>query len=165
MLDRALGMLLIGLVLGGGLGFATAASYGVTLEGHDHGGHDHGGHDAAEGTGHSHSHDEMMEVSGPEAPTVDLEVAPDPASGWNLHIVTTHFRFAPEHAGQGDVPGEGHAHLYLNGEKIARIYGDWYHLAALPAGQNVLRVGLYSNSHKALAVNGAHLETEITLAE
>ncbi len=113
-------MLLIGLVLGGGLGFATAASYGVTLEGHDHGGHDHGGHDA---------------------------------------------RFAPEHAGQGDVPGEGHAHLYLNGEKIARIYGDWYHLAALPAGQNVLRVGLYSNSHKALAVNGAHLETEITLAE
>jgi len=46
-----------------------------------------------------HMHGEPLAIpDGVPVPTVDIEVAPDPKSGWNLHVVTTDFRFAPENA-------------------------------------------------------------------
>jgi len=41
-MQRSLSLLFIGLFFGAGLGFLVAASYGVTLDGHDHAApHDH----------------------------------------------------------------------------------------------------------------------------
>lgn len=147
-MDRALGLFLIGLVFGGGLGFFVAAAYGVTLDGHDHGAHNHS--DAAGATHESH---DQMQVIAPsdDAPRLTADLTPDPVSGWNLHLKAANFRFAPENAGLADVEGEGHAHVYVDGVKIARIYGPWMHLT-LPEKAREVRVALYSNSHRALAV-------------
>lgn len=91
-------------------------------------------------------------------PQVDLVVHKDPMSGLNLEIITENFRFAPEHASTEHVPGEGHAHLYLDGKKIARVYGRWFHIEDPAPSAYSIRVTLDSNSHKELVVNGKVVE-------
>ena len=109
----------------------------------DHSGHDH--------SGHSH---EPLEVSkSDQIPTVTLTVLKDPMSGWNAKVVVEHFRFAPENASQDHVAGEGHGHLYVDGVKINRLYGDWYHLGKLSAGSHTVMVSLSSNDHRDLTQN------------
>lgn len=145
-MDRKIIMLLIGLVFGGGIGFLIAAGNGVTLDGHDHAtGHGGGGHD----------HAAMVPIvlpEGDDAPTLTATVLKDPASGWNLHVETTNFRFSPEHASTPHIAGEGHAHVYVNGVKLARIYANWYHIDHLPIGEVMIEVALNSNDHNELAV-------------
>lgn len=165
-MERSLALFAIGLVFGGGIGFVVAAGNGVTFDGHDHG--DPAAHHAqaasvgeaaAQGASHSgHGHDELLSVAeGPTAPRLDISLRPDPSSGWNLHIKTENFRFAPEHASTAHVAGEGHAHVYVNGEKIARQYGSWLHLPFLPEGEAVVEVTLTTNDHRILAVGGKPL--------
>jgi len=159
-MDRSLGLLVIGLVFGGGIGFLVAAGNGITLDGHDHG--DHGG--AHQATGHDAHHDMMIDLpDGVPTPTLRVAIEPDPVLGWNLHLSTENFRFAPEAAGLAHKDGEGHAHLHVNGTKIARLYGDWFHLTDLPAGAVEVEVGLYSNDHSRLSVKGEPLKQVITL--
>ncbi|WP_114390784.1 hypothetical protein [Notoacmeibacter marinus] len=158
---QPLALLALGLIYGGGIGFTLAAANNVGFDGHDHGaGAAHG----ATATPGAHDHGRMLDVSGPEAPTLDVTLEPDPVAGFNLHLQTANFRFAPENAGRGDRPGEGHAHVYVNGEKIARLYGPWMHILALPPGAEVA-VTLNSNDHAALAVDGQPIRAELTAPE
>jgi len=92
-----------------------------------------------------------------------LIVTPDEAGGWNIHVATSRFRFAPERVNQGHRPGEGHAHLYVNGRKIARLYASWFHLDSLPPGTHTLRVELNSNDHRPLMHQGQIIEDTVTL--
>lgn len=151
-MPRSLGLLLIGLLLGGGIGFFLAAANNVALDGHHHPAAAHAGH---EGT--------IDLPDGPDAPTLDFRAVRDAASGWNLHIVTTGFRFAPERVNRPHRAGEGHAHVYVDGRKIARIYGPWFHLGALPRGRVTLGVTLNANDHSGLAVAGRPLKAEKTV--
>lgn len=89
-----------------------------------------------------------------KVPSVDLVVHPDAIKGWNLEAKVANFRFAPEHVNTAAKSGEGHAHLYLNGKKIARLYGSWYYLENLPPGKNTITIGLNANSHEAFTSNG-----------
>lgn len=73
-------------------------------------------------------------------------------SGWNLRLKTTNFEFSPENANGPHQAGEGHAHLYVNGKKRARLYGRWFHIDRLPPGRVALTVTLNSNDHRPLAV-------------
>lgn len=148
-MNRAIAMLIIGLVFGGGLGFVLAASNGVTLDGHDHA-VDHG----TETVDHSahQAHDMPLSLSEAAAPTLEIEAFPDPVAGWNLNIRTTNFVFSPANAGLAHESGEGHAHVYANGVKLGRVYGDWVHLDRLPEGAVELEVTLNANDHRPLAV-------------
>ncbi|MFZ5964702.1 hypothetical protein ACOXXX_17300 [Thalassococcus sp. BH17M4-6] len=159
-MDRSIPMLLIGLVFGGGLGFMTAAANGVTLDGHDH---DHDHHGGADSAAHAAMHEGPPQSlpQGANAPTLDIAVTPDPVSGWNLHVMTTHFAFAPEQAGLDHVAGEGHAHVYVNGKKIARLYGPWMHIGALPGDAATVTVTLNANDHRPLAVGDAPLSRSV----
>ena len=145
-------------VFGGGIGFVYAAGNNIALDGHDHAAHGaqparHAMVKAGEKmTGH-HGHGELLEAAG-AAPSVSVNVSPDPESGWNLHVTTRNFRFAPQNASAAHVPGEGHAHVYVNGTKIARLYGEWLHIAELPKGSNRIEVTLNANDHRGLAVAG-----------
>ena len=169
-MERSLALFVIGLIFGGGIGFVTAAGYGVTFDGHDHS--DPAVHQAQVAgvqshddlSGHKmagHDHDELVSVAaGPDAPSLTITVTSDPASGYNLHLVTENFTFAPNHAGQDHVPGEGHAHVYVNGEKIGRLYGAWMHLSSLPEEAEV-EVTLNTNDHRMLAVDNQPLKASV----
>jgi hypothetical protein len=88
---------------------------------------------------------------------VDVEVTPDAKAGANLHVTATGFRWAPEHASGDHVDGEGHAHVYIDDEKLGRLYGEWMHLD-LDAGDHDIRVTLNSNDHRDYLVDGATVE-------
>jgi hypothetical protein len=109
-----------------------------------------------------HSHATLEIPPGQPVPSVDLIVHSDPKKGWNLETKVSNFKFAPEHTSTASIPGEGHAHLYVNGKKITRIYGSWYYLENLNPGRNEITVALNANSHEALVHNGKKIEdTEI----
>ena len=152
--------LVIGLFFGTGFGFLVAVSSGARMEGHQHAGdavhdhtaHDHGGTDA--------SHDNLTEAGSP-APQLTLTLHPDGDQSRNLQIRASNFSFAPGAVNGGHVSGQGHAHVYVNGVKIARTYAPWFHLSALPKGQHDIRVTLNANDHSQLAVDGTPLEATV----
>lgn len=110
-----------------------------------------------------HSHGSVAVPVGAPLPTVKLEVERDRKSGWNVRLITKNFRFAPEDLDQTNQVDSGHAHLFLNGQKVARLYGPWYHLADLPAGKQTLMVELTSNQHNLITVNGKPVRDQVTL--
>ncbi|WP_421999547.1 hypothetical protein [Roseovarius mucosus] len=151
----------IGLFFGTGLGFLIAATSGAQLEGHDHDHgaavHDHSAHD------HGGSTHATLTEAGTPAPMLDLTLHADGAQSRNLHIGVENFTFDPEGVNGPHMPGHGHAHLYLNGIKIARAYGPWMQLDALPVGSHELRVTLNANDHTQLAVGGVPIEATIAV--
>ena len=150
-------LLLIGIAAGGAAGYlwqpeAEPAPQMV---------HDHSKHAHADG---HQGHGQMWEWSGNGSPpTLSLAVEPDPVSGWNLHAMTENFRFSPETSGLAPAPGEGHGHLYVNGDKIARLYGPWFHIGQLPKGEAEITVTLNTNDHQTIAVSGSPLEARLTV--
>ena len=111
----------------------------------------------------SHDHETPLDLpAGPGAPSLSVEATPDPSSGWNLHLETGNFAFSPEHASTDHVPGEGHAHVYIDGVKLGRFYGPWLHLPAQEPGTEV-RVTLNANDHRLLAVGGDRVEETLML--
>jgi len=113
---------------------------------------------------HHHDHGVIELSNEGRIPRVDLVVHKDAMSGRNLEIVTENFRFAPEHASSEHLAGEGHAHLYLDGEKIARVYGHWFHVPEPGPGTHSVRVTLNANSHQDLAVGGELIADTETLS-
>ena len=113
------------------------------------GGNGDGGHDRAGGHGGAQ---ELAE--GVPVPTIAIEVTADPVEGWNLRIHTTDFLIVPENVSTTHVDGEGHMHLYVDGEKLSRIYGEWHHITGLQPGSHDVRVELSSNNHSALSIDG-----------
>ncbi len=106
----------------------------------------------------SHHHETVMISEGQPVPGIDLVVHEDGLKGWNLEIKLANFELAPEMVNRDNRLNQGHAHLYVNGEKITRIYGNWYYLATLPSGKNEIKVGLNTNDHKSLMYQGKLIE-------
>ena len=158
-------LLVIGLFFGFGGGFLLAAANGITLDGHDHGTDHHSDHGAQ--AGHAvagHDHDALLDVSGEGAvPSLTLALHPDMGSAMNLEIRAANFRFAPERVNGPHHPGTGHAHVYLDGRKIARVYGHWLHLPDLPESGGEIHVTLNANSHEGLADGARPIEARIAV--
>jgi hypothetical protein len=94
----------------------------------------------------------MKDISGSnQIPTINLETFDDPKSGFNLHLLTENFVFAPESASTNHKEGEGHAHLYIDDVKIGRIYSDWIHIDKLESGMHEILITLNGNDHEDLA--------------
>ncbi|WP_224814144.1 hypothetical protein [Hasllibacter sp. MH4015] len=185
-MKTGLPLLVIGLVFGGGIGFTIAAANGIALEGHDHsdpahhaGGHVSHGMSLPEGINpedvctsvlpdgdvSGHDHDTLLVLDdAADAPTLAVELVADPGGGWNLRITTDNFTFSPENVSLGHVPGEGHAHVYVNGVKLGRFYGPWVHLGDLASG-DVVEVTLNANDHRTLAVGDAALSASVTIPD
>ncbi len=86
-------------------------------------------------------------------PGVSLDVQPD-GEGWRLRVETRNFRFNTDSKDGKHVPGTGHAHLYLNGLKLQRLYESELTVGALPAGKHRFRVTLNSANHSTYLVAG-----------
>lgn len=92
-------------------------------------------------------------------PTIKVLLEPDSMSGWNVKIITSNFTFTPGLVGEDPELGEGHAHIYVDGYKFARVYSDWFHLKDLTPGQHEVRVSLNANDHSAWSNNGSEIST------
>ena len=165
-MNRSIALLIIGLAFGGGIGFVLAAANGVTLDGHVHADDRHLDHMGIGGdAGNGHGQHEMLDLARSNAPALGIQVKKDPDEGWNLHVTTTGFTFSPANAGRAHVPGEGHAHVHVNGRKIARLYGAWMHIGTLPEGEAEILVTLNANDHRLLSVDGIPVEARILLGQ
>ena len=131
----------------------TAGAFGINF--HVFGGQSASGSDQAD---HGH-HDESAMIVSDVPISVSITAEPAEQGGVDVSIATEGFRFAPESVDQPHEPGVGHAHIYLNGEKLSRVFESHYHVADLPPGQNVIRVSLNANDHSELIYNGATVES------
>ncbi len=99
-----------------------------------------------------------------EAPvSVDISAEPDADGGVDVRITTEGFRFAPDLVDQDHTPGAGHAHIYLDGEKLGRVFEAEYHIAVVPPGEHEIRVSLNANNHSELVFDGKKVEATATV--
>ena len=114
-------------------------------------------------SGHGeHKHGKIEVAQGQAIPTVDVVVRKEAKKGWNIEAKVTNFQFAPEKVNTSPNPGEGHAHLFVNGKKITRLYSSWYYLENLEPGENQVKVTLNANNHADWTSNGKVIEdTEV----
>lgn len=115
-----------------------------------------------EASGHSHGGSELREWDGSAQPQVTVSVVKDPKSGWNLIAAVSGFELTPLAVGGEHVPGEGHAHIYVDGRKLARVYTSAFHIEELPAGDVLIEYRLSGNDHVEYDVAGS---TTITVSE
>lgn len=106
----------------------------------------------------------IHEIVQEAAPKATLELQKDPTGGFNVQVVTENFIWRPEMASMQHVPGEGHAHVYLDGRKIMRIYNAWFHLNtyqfSTKAGEQLLSVEFVGNDHAPYTIQGLPVGTE-----
>ena len=114
---------------------------------------------------HKHGHNPVEVSSLPEIPGVSLDVMRDAVVGWNIHLKTENFRFTPESVNGQLIPGEGHAHLYVDGKKLSRLYGAWHHLGKLSPGRHTIRVTLNANNHSDLVLHGEPVAASVEVVQ
>ena len=114
---------------------------------------------------HSHSHSpdmaahDTLESEVPVSVKIAAEV--EDGGGVNVRIDTDGWRWAPESVNAAHEPGAGHAHIYVDGVKIGRVYGPHYNLSGLESGERHIRVTLNSNDHKQLTVGGKPVDASV----
>ena len=83
----------------------------------------------------------------------------------NLFLDLKNFRFAPEEVNKTSRINEGHAHLYVNGEKLTRLYSASYFMDKLPKGDLEIRVTLNTNLHEDLIYSGKIVQDVVALKD
>jgi len=81
-----------------------------------------------------------------------------------MQLTLENFRLAPEAVNTAHKDGEGHAHLYADGVKLARVYSEWFHFAA-PSGSKSIEVTLNSNDHATLVHEGKPISATAQLSD
>lgn len=116
---------------------------------------------ARSGAAMDHSHLPIAAPTGAPAPALSLQLSPDAMSGYNLRLILENFSMMPPPFGLSDMADmmrdstdkngviEGHAHLYINGTKIQRLYGRDAHLPAnlFRSGINQITVSINNHGH------------------
>jgi hypothetical protein len=83
-----------------------------------------------------------------DQPTLKLSVKTVKGSA-EIRLITENFTFAPEKTNQKPLYGEGHAHLWLNGEvKHLTVTGQEVKLSGLAPGEYEVKVALHHNNHQ-----------------
>lgn len=119
--------------------------------------------DASAAHDHHHTHGAATTPAVEPYPSVKVRILDDPAGGWLLHSAPTNFQIKPESVSTAHVDGEGHMHLYIDGVKVMRLYGEWHQLPPLAAGTHEIRVELSSNDHSAMAIDGEIVDDTVIL--
>lgn len=113
-----------------------------------------------------HSQHPLIEVDEAEpTPSMRIHMDADSMDGFNIFLETQNFRFTPQSVDTLPISNEGHAHLYVNGEKLARMYSPWHHLSGklLRDGINRLEVEFSTNDHSVWAVAGVPIGADVLI--
>ncbi len=101
------------------------------------------------------SHDmDAVESGVPIDVSLMTEVEED--GGVNVHIMTDGWTWST--GGASHVDGEGHAHIYVDGELFRMVYEPVNHLSGLAPGERQIRVALSANNHADLTYDGEPIE-------
>lgn len=111
----------------------------------------------------AHQHPPLEVSAELPQPSVSHLIFPDVMGGYNVQILPVNFKFTPASINRAPQDNEGHAHIYVNGVKLARVYSNWYHLsgASLAPGENEVRVTLNANDHSEWTVNGVPISSTV----
>lgn len=115
-----------------------------------------------------HGHGGSLDVpDGMAIPTISLTAEADSKAGHNLFVSLGDFTVAPESASTDPVDGEGHLHLFVDGERVMRFYNTELYLNGLEPGEHEIMVEVSANNHSAYAVDGEPIRamTTITVAD
>ena len=96
----------------------------------------------------------LLEVPAVGAPQVAITVEQDPVNGWNVTLSTNNFTFTPQMVNGENVDNTGHAHLYVEGVKIARLNGQHYYIPVLHVDDNGISVNLSGNDRSYYVIDG-----------
>lgn len=110
------------------------------------------------GSGSDHHASAPKTVASETPISVAITAEPDADGGVDVQIATEGFRFAPDLVDQPHTPGAGHAHIYVDGNKLGRVFESEYHIASLSPGQHEIRVSLNTNDHSELTFNGSRVK-------
>lgn len=113
-----------------------------------------------------HSQHPLIEVDEAEpTPSMRIHMDADSMDGFNIFLETQNFRFTPQSVDTLPVSNEGHAHLYVNGEKVARMYSPWHHLSSklLRDGINRVEVEFSTNDHSVWALAGVPIGADVLI--
>ncbi len=131
------------------INYHVFAGDGTAQDSESHGDHQHG------------AETQTVESSVPIGVSITAE--PDANGGIAVHIVPDGFRFAPELVDQPDTPGAGHAHIYMDGVKLGRVFEHDHHIADVSPGDHEIRVSLNTNDHAELTIDGSGVEDIVTV--
>lgn len=108
---------------------------------------------------HNNMTHEIIQVpEGKSIPAVSIRTKQDKTGAWLLEVTTDNFEFAPSKVGEKSLSyHEGHAHLYINGKKITRLYGRYYDLGTFKKGKYEIMVSLNTNNHRPLMHKGKNI--------
>lgn len=90
--------------------------------------------------------------------SIDIAAEVDDSGNVSVEVITEGWLWTPENVDGEHVPGEGHAHIYVDDVKIDRMYGPSYDLEGLQPGERQVRVTLNTNSHSELTYDGKAVE-------
>ena len=109
------------------------------------------------------SHGSVIDVD-PDAPlpAIEITLEEDNKSGQNLFVELENFTVTPENASTDPVEGEGHLHLYVDGERTMRFYNDELHLN-LDEGTHEVEVEISANNHSAYGIDGEPIRAAATI--
>ena len=96
--------------------------------------------------------------------SVAITAEADADGGVDVGIATEGFRFDPEAVDQAHTAGVGHAHIYVDGVKLGRVFDTQYRIEQLPPGEHEIRVTLNANDHGDLVFDGAKVEAATTVS-
>jgi len=117
------------------------------------------------GDGHDHDHPDESRVREWDAdavPSLSISVTADGDDGYVLVVDAPGFTITGADV-LDPVPGEGHAHLYVDGDLMTMIYGPEFRIPNLDPGTYQLMVTLSTNDHLEYTVGGEVLSTMATL--
>ena len=103
--------------------------------------------DTPEGMQHKHSPKNLPTAA--LTPQLIISISEDDMSGFNLHLQTSNFQLESPHQA-GNSPNnivEGHGHLYINGTKIQRVYGQDVHIPGKHINEGVNQISITLNGH------------------
>lgn len=117
--------------------------------------------------GHTMDHKGIQADPEKPIPLVSITAQKDKMSGFNIHVRTDNYRVTPESAGADATQGEGHMHVFVNGVKAMRLYGEWAHLPGelFKNGENTISVTLNANDHSDWLIGDKHIEASTVVTK
>ena len=121
-------------------------------------------HGHGEPSSHQHATAEDYGTIESEVPiSIDITAEVDDSGHVSVEVMTEGWLWTPDNVDGEHVPGEGHAHIYVDDVKIDRVYGPRYELEGLEHGERQVRVTLNTNSHSELTYGGKALESTVSV--